>query len=91
MCGILKKLLTSYHVLNLKFPSHSLKIKFFLAFSEINPEYQYSFFIFVRLSYMLNFDFLYCSVTDIYIYPLLRLVLHAQNHSSITIINKFNL
>ena len=55
MCGILNKLLTSYHVLNLKFPSHSLTIKFFLAFSEINQEYQYSFFIFVRLAYMLNY------------------------------------
>ena len=71
MCGmsILNKLLTSYHVLNLRIPSDSLKIKFFLAFSEIDREYQYSFFIFVRLAYMLNFDSLFCSITDIYYTP----------------------
>ena len=53
----------SYHGLNL--PSHSLKIKFSLAFSEINQEYQYPFFIFVRLADMLNCDFLFCSITYI--------------------------
>ena len=49
-----------------------------LAFSEIMRAYQYSFFIFVRLAYMLNCYFLFCSITDIYIYmyPLLRLLLH---------------
>ena len=61
-----------------------------LPFSEINQEYQYSCFIFVRLAYMLKFDFLFCSITYI---PLTDrdLCCMSQNHSSITVINKFNL
>ena len=65
--------------------THTSRIS--LAFSEINREYQYPVFIFERLAYMLNFGFLFCSITYI---PLTLLVLHAQNHSSITIKNKLN-
>ena len=49
--------------LNLRFTSHSLKIKTFLAFSEINQEL-YLFFILVRLSYVLNSEFPFCFITD---------------------------